>query len=496
MNKRIIMTILLVTICVCICACGNNKQKSSSESQDNTTAVSEADDESTAEEGVSNETGNASDDEEREYFFREEDKDEDEEDEEEEIENDVIDNTKKHKEKRVIDTATEMQKHLSSEEIRHSFSNEHFIYKKTRKGVLQISKETGEQRTFYQKKFWYLSYVTEHNLYYTSFRRNQTFLYCVPIVNTSTSTTNISEKPDFSKRKKIAQEKEYIWDVYVTKNYILYLADRRDVFAAVKYNKKTGHKKEFRFDSVCYEPMYAQNHKYIFCGINGEGYYCLDLKKDKLIHFSDMWANDCDPCVGAKGFFYYSTNHTSNPTIRVYDTVHNYDAHFLSFKKIRAYCKKIAKNKKDGKFKSCDLCDLFCYKETLYLQVQLNWRKGKKYHMNYVMFSIDLQNKEKELKYDEIITKLMQGNSYPKRAWRYVYNSGRILTIIDDTAFLVLNQKGRRIQQIATYDMQTGKLENVGREQAGYYLPFSVSTEPYYFGVDESTMHFMPEYFE
>lgn len=415
----------------------------------------------------------------------------------------------------VAEEARELPKNTSKKEKgisvkkgeEHPFGNKNFIYRKWKKGVMQISRKTGKRKIYKNKKLWELAYVTEDMLYYKSGGVKRMILYGVPIVKKSGSSIETT-KLDFKNRKVILKERGWIEEVYVASDYILYhfrddnstLGDEEAEYT-IKYTKKTGKKKYFKMQSITYDISYVKDDRFIFGCDNLDGYYCLDLHTNKMTHFAkkyyDITAKDLNAHAGFGEKFFYAADETK---IMVYDMKNKKNQLYVSDKKIEKMCKKHAKNVKKGTYICYWLTDMFCYEGKLYIQVQLDWKKDKKYHMNYVMFSLDLK-KGKKLSYEKEISKVLQKNSDDSTAWKYVYNPGKLLTIVDDMAILSFNDSRLKSgeQQIATYNMKTKKLKKVtskysGGYMVGYYLPYSDSLDPYYL-VDEY-MRYMPDYFE
>lgn len=123
--------------------------------------------------------------------------------------------------------------------------------------------------------------------------------------------------------------------------------------------------------------------------------------------------------------------------------------------------------------------------------------KQKELHMNYIMLSKDLNHIENELIYDEKLTGIMQDNSTEiKGAGKYIYNPGHFLTIIDDTAIMLLNKGKDTKNEIAVYNMETGTFKEMTKSDKEYYFAYSESFEPYGdedWMLEEKYMNYMPD---
>lgn len=391
----------------------------------------------------------------------------------------------------------------------HPFANENFIYRDKGKGIQQISKETGDIRYFANEatRFMNICYVTEQCIFYKYYEKKECMLCRLPIVKTYSDYSGNIEELDFKNRAEVLREKGTIWDIYVTDEYILYhfrddygiMKNKYDCYA-VKYNRETGEKKYFKLDSVGYEFSYVEGDCVILSCDNEDGYHCLDLKKDDMTHFDKkLSTTTLNPSVGFDGRFYYAN---SDDSVKVYDMAEKTNRVFLNRKAITSVCKKVAGNVGKGwKYDASFLCDMFYYGDKMYLQVQLDLIRKKHFYMNYIMLSVDMKDENVRLKYEKELTNMMQRSWFVKKNqkaavwWKYAkywedeWNFGRFLTIVDDTAILILDDSPA---QVASYDMKTGELKKISKDDMAYYLPYSDSDAPYY-GELEDSMHYMPD---
>lgn len=385
--------------------------------------------------------------------------------------------------------------------VKHPFANDNYLYMnwmegkfsddtEVVEGIIQLSKTTGRRKTIRMDGDFLLAYVTDTDIYYRRAEQNENVaLYRAPIVKGADG----AEEPDFSKKEKILKEDKGIGDVYVNEDYILYASYEDYV---VKYDRASGEKKKFNLESIAGCIIYTEGNTVILGSDNIDGYYYLDLEKNRMIHFAErIYSDSTQPHAAAGEYFYFETQEG----ICRYNMKNNKIDLYLSSGEIEAVCKEIAERDKKGRYEESYVTEIFSYGKKLYIQTQIDCRAGGKYHMNYAMLCVDLDG-DKKVVYDEKHTKVMQGNSAERAGYdKDVFNSGRFLTIVEDKAILILNEKGKTKQQVAVYDMTTGELEKISKKDSSYYLPYSDSAEPFGcddFEISKSYMRYMSDRYE
>lgn len=144
----------------------------------------------------------------------------------------------------------------------------------------------------------------------------------------------------------------------------------------------------------------------------------------------------------------------------------------------------------------CGITDLFWVENRLYIQVQINWKQGKEYHMAYAMFSQSME--ESILRYEKELTKSMRENRIEKEGTWIADNydgeelarkesvficPGKCIEMINGKAFLLCEDEKNtetELQAIVSYDLKNGKVSKMTRKDGAAFW------EPAVYGKRES----------
>lgn len=274
-----------------------------------------------------------------------------------------------------------------------------------------------------------------------------------------------------------------IWGIYADSQYIFY--QRGDTGVLGKYDVEN-----HRELSVDHVPIQEQGDyvELMRCGdrmiaTSGKGVFIHDMDGTEWKKISDT-----DPYLKIRSwndeaFFYYDYD-----DIRKCEYVNQEARVFISGKQLRQAVRKA--EGLDPEVDTIDVCyvtDLFCQGERLYLQVQLNFKRGDVYHMKYLLFSQGRE--ETELCYEKALTECMRSYGKNKkgkwknwertekepRVWvaeeNVLWNAAKCYRMIYGKAFYCIFDKKKEKWRVGCCELSTGTFRWLTKEDKEYYEP-------------------------
>ena len=363
-----------------------------------------------------------------------------------------------------------------------------------KEGIIQY-KRTGEKQETFDNLKMYASLlgVTEEGVYYARF--GDSVEVCrIPIEKNANGTDRLKQEATevlFVEENGIKGYK----NAYVDENYIVYISAGDYV---VQYNRKTGEKAKVGVSNNL-DRIVAVGQGYLMI-INSEGGYLkLDLDLGELRQFdggADTYLSE-DYALYAvelyKDQFFFKKENPSyyyRDEIWVYDVKKQEKQVLLSEKQLRKACRQVPVSSipldiKEIEYTRCCLQNMFCQRDRLYMQVQMELRGGGKSWESYAIFSMDISNlngsgmDKVKLKYEKNLTDCMWSHSDSKFDKGDAWNTGIVVAMRSGKAVLVLNQKGTKQKKFGCYDLKTERFYEITEEDEEYCALYYNTKEPF-----------------
>lgn len=356
--------------------------------------------------------------------------------------------------------------------------------------AVYLKKDPSQVQNVKIARFSDLLYVTEEGVYY--FRTDHT-LWRMPIEKRKEGTDWVKQGSE----EKILEEKDGIIaesGCYVNESCLAYITYEGN---AVKYDRRTG-KKSIHPLKGNIASLSAINDRCLIIGNMYGGYIHWDLREDIWMPFLKDGDVEEDPIVVNGDFYYYVRSDRSDgeEEVWLYDAKTKENTRLVSGDQLDSVCEAYVKEQ-GGEYQYCDLWNIFSYKDKLYVEMQVDWRKNNTYWMKYVTFCSDREGKrefsvaqdwmdfKEKNSHDETIHEKVNGCK------KVVYNASSGIYMVDGKIIMLLGDA----DDIACYDLvkKTGKI--ITEKNQEYYLPYYDTSydEVYPDWQMEGGMNFVPE---
>lgn len=406
---------------------------------------------------------------------------------------------------------------------KHFFANATNVYRQIEndvgevKGFVQYTRSGKKQKTYKWKGFQTLMAVTEEGLYYGRKSEDDKFtqLCRIPLGKNADGTDYLK----VGQTEVILTEKSGIQRdeaAYVDDDYIVYVPYKECV---VKYDRKTGKRKELPTAGNI-NHIVSTGSEYLIVVSVYSGLLRLDLDSEQWEQIGAEEAEDIYYARSVYGkYFFYTSDESDEDDIWVYNGKTKETSKLISAQQMDKAIDQIPIPNNSWEIKQTEkteplfyyLCDLFCLKDRLFIQLQVEWGEGEKRWGRYVLFSVDLSDgntTEPELRYERKLTDLLGAESgsglyydYPKETDGEIYswNPSRVIDMVDGKAIMSLYRENKDRQELGCYDWEEDEFYRLEKDEGAEYvslyydnkLPFSYEERKL-----EIDMALMPEYLE
>ncbi len=300
----------------------------------------------------------------------------------------------------------------------------------------------------------------------------------------------------FSKEEELVKA-DLIFPVYADSDYYFYkkqsFVGNKQIIEDVKYDLK---QKRTVMESEA-EMVHIFRIKDYYVNVSSE-IYIQDMDSDQWEKVSD-YVDDPEAPVDAtftyndKAFFYiqYAIKEVDDRSCQIKRHDGKQETDFVTWEQLNYAVKEAAGEEK------LDVCmpdELFWQEERLYIQMQTGWMEDGTYHMGYMIFSQG-ENEDGSgsgLRYEKELTECMK--SYVKEwsgKWRdstevdvknMVVNNAKCIAMLEGKAYLSLFDHEKDKGRLGCYDLDTGKLKWIDKQDAAFYKLAYDCGNPYYFG--------------
>lgn len=390
------------------------------------------------------------------------------------------------------------------DENRHFFADSRCYFKEAYDkkdqalGFDQMIWSSGEKNEFRPEGFIALLGVTDEGVYYAKEERSETDTYKAALYRIPFEKGKGTELEPDKEELVLEEPNGFRQDqaAYIDENYIVYMPYMECV---IKYDRRTGEKTEIQTGSDTMSILAAGEDVVLLSDLtkNDEFLYRLDLDSRVL---KSVW-HDKENLLGGvetahSGYLFCERG----DEVWAYDIKSNKREKLASKKQLLEAGGQAADMTEGQKLTEVYVENLFCYKNRLYIQLQIDWESGEDEKMGYAMFCMDLSDPDRKLTYDISISTCMRTRSAeqqhaitPTISW----NSGRCHDITEDgRVILILNQKDVTEQRLGYFNIRSREFKLIDEEDKEYFIPYMDRKKAFGkedFELKESYMCLMPD---
>lgn len=368
----------------------------------------------------------------------------------------------------------------------YKYCTEKYLYRKYKHGVIQCRLDGTEEKKVPIRKNWGdeadIIEIKDDGLYYEDFDWGQyaSVIARIPIQTEAdgTEVLNVDGAEALLKHK----DDSNVF-LKIDAPYIIYMGE-----GYIRYNWESGERKVLGEQNVQQEELFKNSwanvcsDKNLYISHFEKGLYRLNWNTEELVKIGEypLSGDERSMFVGNRYLIYPPYDDGSiDADIWMYDEKEDKSECLVSDEQLKQTIQKDLRIGKEIDLLSC--AGMFYENNRLYLEIQVNWWEGGKYHVEGLMFSKEL-TADALLRYEKELSECIpSANTVKKEAWKGGDNGNkeyhayvkrcRCWQMVEGKAFFVFMDKSNK-KKLGCFDLSTGEFKVPAKNESEYYMMF------------------------